>query len=82
MTSQRMSLFWPLLIIVVAALWLLQALGTLPAPVADLIVRALPIVLVATGLMLLLGRRVRFGNILSPLDCPQVQHALRHPLST
>jgi hypothetical protein len=65
MTSQRLSLIWPLLIIAVAALWMAQSLGVLPGPVIDLISRAWPILLVVVGLMLLLGRRVRFGNLAS-----------------
>ena len=69
MTSRRLSIVWPLLIIVVAAVWLMQAAGTLPPAIADLIVRAWPIVLVLVGLMLLLGRLLRFGNVISIVLC-------------
>ncbi len=69
MTSRRLSIVWPVLLIAVAAVWMLQAVGTLPAAAADLISRGWPIVLVLLGLMLLLGRRVRFGNFLSIVVC-------------
>ncbi len=69
MTSRRFSVVWPLLIIVAAAVWLMQAAGQLPAAIADLIVRAWPVALVLVGLMLLLGRRVRFGNVISVVLC-------------
>ncbi len=65
MTSRRLSIVWPLLIIVAAAVWLVQAMAALPAAIGDLIVRAWPILLVLVGLMLLLGRRVRFGNLIA-----------------
>src|SRR5439155_4022713 len=69
MTGRRLSLVWPLLIIAAAVVWLLYALGVLPASIGDLIGRAWPLVLVLVGLMLFLGRRVRFGNVLSIVLC-------------
>jgi Putative adhesin len=69
MISRRLSIVWPLLIVVAAVVWLMQAVGTLPAAIADLIGRGWPIILVLVGLMLLLGRRVRFGNVISIVVC-------------
>ncbi len=65
MTARRISVIWPLLIILVAVGWLAQAFGVLPGATLDLVGRAWPALLVALGLMLLLGRRVRFGNLLA-----------------
>lgn len=65
MSISRISLIWPLLIIAAALLWIVQATGTLPPVVSDLVGRSWPVLLVVVGLMLLLGRRVRFGNTLS-----------------
>ena len=65
MTSKRTSILWPLLILAIAALWAAQSLGVLPASAVELVSRAWPVALVTLGLLLLLGRRVRFGNIIS-----------------
>jgi len=65
MSLRRFSIFWPLLIMLVAALWLAQSLGGLSGPGVDLAMRAWPSLLVAAGLILLLGRRIRFGNMLA-----------------
>jgi hypothetical protein len=56
---------WPILIVLVAGLWFFQALNALSPAIVDLMVRALPALLVVVGLMLFLGRRVRFGNSLA-----------------
>jgi hypothetical protein len=69
MTSSRLNILWPFLIILVGIVWLMQALGTLPSVVLDLIGRAWPVVLVAVGLILLVGRRLRFGNLLVMIVC-------------
>ncbi len=60
-----LSLFWPVLIIGAGAFWLLLALGRLPPVIMDLVQRGLPVALVAFGLMLLLGRRLRLGNLIA-----------------
>lgn len=69
MTPGRMDpltrLLWPLLLVGVAIVWLLGAMGSLPTVALDLIQRGWPAVLVALGLLLLLGRRVRFGSALA-----------------
>ncbi len=65
MIARRLSVMWPILILLAAAIWALQSLGTLPPFAADLIARAWPVVFIATGLMLLIGRRVRFGNLIA-----------------
>jgi hypothetical protein len=65
MRTQRLGIFWPLLIIIAAALWLFQALGILPTPISELLSRAWPAALIALGIALLLGRRVRFGNVIA-----------------
>jgi Putative adhesin len=69
MSARRLSIVWPLLIVAAAVVWLLYALGTLPSAIGDLIMRAWPVVLVLVGLMLFLGRRVRFGNVLAIALC-------------
>lgn len=65
MTASRTGLIWPAVIVTGAVFWLLHALGLLPGAALDLVSRGWPAVLVAVGLMLLFGRRVRFGNLLS-----------------
>src|SRR5258708_17902767 len=65
MTSRGMLVFWPFVIMAAAALWMAYALNVLPASIAELLSRVWPILLVAFGLMLLLGRRMRFGNFLA-----------------
>jgi len=65
----RLSLIWPLLILAAAVLWIAQTLGALPGAFTDLIGRAWPVLLVALGLMLLLGRRARYGNLLAVVVC-------------
>jgi hypothetical protein len=69
MTSSRLNILWPLLIILVAIVWLMQALGTLPSVALDLVGRAWPVVLLAIGLTLLVGRRLRFANFLVVVVC-------------
>ena len=59
----RIDLFWPVLIIVVAVFWLLRAAGSLPLAIIDLSDRALPIVLVALGLALVVGRRIPYAYL-------------------
>lgn len=55
---------WPLLIVIGAIVLLVQAVGALPPAAADLISRAWPIVLILLGLSTLLGRRVRYANLI------------------
>jgi hypothetical protein len=61
--AQRFSIVWPILIILVAIGWFMHIFGVLPAATTDIIGRSWPAILVALGLMLLLGRRVRYGNL-------------------
>ncbi|MBX3062013.1 MAG: hypothetical protein KF726_03500 [Anaerolineae bacterium] len=61
----RSGVIWPLLLLVLSGLWLFQTFGGLPTAVSDLIQRGLPALLVVLGLMMLLGRRIRFGNLLA-----------------
>ena len=69
MTANRISVVWPLLILASGALWTLQALGVLPNAATDLIGRGWPILMVLVGLMLFLGRRARFGNLIAFVLC-------------
>jgi hypothetical protein len=69
MSASRVSIVWPLLILAAGALWMLQALGALPNVASDLIGRGWPILLVLLGLMLLLGRRARYGNLIAVVVC-------------
>ncbi len=72
MTSSRLgrfSIVWPLLIITAAVVWGMYLAGSLPVTLVDLIERSWPVLLVLVGLMLLLGRRVRFGNVISIVVC-------------
>lgn len=69
MTSRRPDLLsrliWPAAIIVLAILWMVYTVGGFSEAALDLIGRGWPVLLVALGLMLLIGRRLRFGNTLS-----------------
>jgi hypothetical protein len=65
----RFSIVWPLLIIAAAVVWGMYLIGSLPVTLVDLIERSWPVLLVLVGLMLLLGRRVRFGNVISIVVC-------------
>jgi hypothetical protein len=69
MNASRASVIWPLLILAAGALWMLQTLGALPNVASDLIGRGWPILLVLLGLMLLLGRRARYGNLIAVVVC-------------
>ncbi|MEP7289884.1 MAG: hypothetical protein ABI947_29415 [Chloroflexota bacterium] len=72
MRAQRLSIVWPLFVLALAALWLLQSLGLWPSALTDLVSRVWPGLLIAVGLMLLIGRRVRFGNLLALVLCTAV----------
>src|SRR5262249_14158048 len=65
MQANRLDIMWPFLVIAAAALWLLVLVGTVPPIVADMIGRAWPAALIALGLILLLGRRLRIGNLIA-----------------
>jgi hypothetical protein len=65
----RLSIVWPLLIIVAAVVWGVYLLGGLQGTLLDLMERSWPALLVLAGLMLLLGRRVRLGNLLAIVLC-------------
>jgi hypothetical protein len=72
MTSSRFgrfSIVWPLLIIAAAVVWGMYLAGSLPVTLVDLLERSWPVLLVLVGLMLLLGRRVRFGNVIAIVVC-------------
>jgi hypothetical protein len=51
------STFWPIVLIAVGAIWLLNNLGWLPTPSLWLLPRLWPLLLIAVGLDLLVGRR-------------------------
>ncbi len=61
-TARNRRFFWPLLVIALGAVALVQALAVFPPTVADLINRAWPIVLVIVGLTLLLGQAGPLGR--------------------
>src|SRR5260221_1898147 len=63
MQANRLDVLWPFVIIAAAALWILRIVGPLPPIVGDLVGRSWPVALIALGLILLLGRRVPFGNV-------------------
>jgi hypothetical protein len=63
------NIFWPVAIILIAAYWLVRAAGALPPAVLDISDRSLPVLLVAFGLILLVGRRVRYGNVIALVVC-------------
>lgn len=67
MSQSRISLnvLWPILVLLAAGLWFFQALNGLPNAIIDLLHRIAPILLIAFGLMLLLGRRIRYGNLIA-----------------
>lgn len=60
-----LNIFWALLLLVGAGVWFFQTQGGIPAGVLDLARRVAPAVLIAFGLLLLIGRRVPFGNFLA-----------------
>lgn len=63
MTIARRSVMWPLLMIVLGALWLLIVAGILPEAVKDVLLRAWPALAVLLGFDVLFGRRqVRLGR--------------------
>ncbi|PJF30619.1 MAG: hypothetical protein CUN51_07365 [Candidatus Thermofonsia Clade 1 bacterium] len=55
----------PLIVLFAAALWIAHLLSLIPPALADLLSRAAPALLIALGLALLLGRRVRYGNLIA-----------------
>ncbi len=61
----RPSLFWPIVLIMSGVLFLLSNLGYLPEPSWGLLWRLWPVVLIALGLDVLIGRRSLAGAIIS-----------------
>ena len=61
----RPSLFWPVVLIVSGILLLLSNLGYLPEPSWSLLWRLWPVILIALGLDVLIGRRSLAGAIIS-----------------
>ncbi len=59
------SLFWPIVLIVAGILFLLSNLGYLPEPSWNLLWRLWPVILIALGLDVLIGRRSIAGAIIS-----------------
>ncbi len=59
------SLFWPIVLIVSGILLLLSNLGYLPEPSWNLLWRLWPVILIALGLDVLIGRRSVAGAIIS-----------------
>ena len=64
---KRLSVIWPIVMLVASGLWFFTALNALPASVNDILRRSAPALLVIVGLMMLIGRRVRFGNLVAIL---------------
>jgi hypothetical protein len=60
---RRSNWLWPLVLLLIAGLLIAVAAGAVPAPVLDLAGRAWPILLIILGFNMLVGRRVRFGNV-------------------
>ena len=57
MVEQRRNFFWPLLLIFIGLLLLLQALGLMPLYLWDLLTRLWPVLLIIFGLAALVSRR-------------------------
>ncbi|MBX3084288.1 MAG: hypothetical protein KF716_21815 [Anaerolineae bacterium] len=64
---KRLSVIWPVVMLVASGLWFFQSLNALPDSVSDMLRRSAPALLVIIGLMMLIGRRVRFGNLVAIL---------------
>jgi hypothetical protein len=62
---RRTNLLWGLALLVVAGVWILNAVHVLPEPIFDLLVRAWPVLLVLVGLSILLRPRVPLGSALA-----------------
>ena len=59
------SPFWPVILIGMGAVWLLSSLGFIPEANLDMLIRLWPLILIAIGLDLLLGRRLpALGTVL------------------
>ncbi len=54
---QYRSLFWPILLIGVGAVWLLGNLGWIPTPSLRMLLRLWPLILIIIGLDIIFGRR-------------------------
>ena len=63
--KHRPSLFWPIVLILSGVLFLLSNLGYLPDPSWGLLWRLWPVILIALGLDVLIGRRSLAGAIIS-----------------
>jgi len=61
--THRPSLFWPLLLIIAGVLLLLSNLGVLPRPMWNRLWQLWPVVLIALGIDVLLGRRSTLAAI-------------------
>jgi hypothetical protein len=62
--ERRRNFFWPLLLIFVGAVMLLQVLGVMPLYLWDLLVRLWPLLLIIFGLAALVSRRTPATNAL------------------
>jgi hypothetical protein len=63
MTAARRSVMWPLIIMVVGAIWLLMVAGAFPPAIGDILLRSWPALLVLFGFDVLIGRRkLRIGQ--------------------
>jgi len=67
--QRRTNLLWGVVLLGVAILVLLGALGVLPAGIADLVGRSWPILLVLGGLSIFLRDRVPFGSFIALAIC-------------
>lgn len=62
---RRTNVLWGFVLLVIALVVLAQALGYIPAPLYDLLLRAWPALLVLAGLSTLLRGRVPLGNVIA-----------------
>ena len=62
-SSRRPGLFWPLLLIGLGVLWLLQNFGLLPARMWLALAQLWPVLLILLGLDMLIGRRSTAGAV-------------------
>jgi len=58
------NLFWPVMFVGVGALWLLVAINVLPVEQALALLNLWPLLLIAAGVDLLIGRRIALVNLL------------------
>jgi hypothetical protein len=62
---RQTEIMWGVIALALAGWWIARSLGVIPIGLDDLIVRGLPALLVLTGLVLLLRRRVPLGGLVA-----------------